>query len=441
MYLKLAVRNAKRSAVDYLLYIFTVTILISIMCLSNCMAAFGAAAGFQTASLPLLIVLIMVAMVDYIKTFMLKQRAKEFAIYMLMGMEKRILSLLFCIELSIIGAVCFLLGVLFGVGVYYLCFYAAHSGVEDQCTFSVMISSIFQTFVCFCLAELLSSLHMRRKLYKLQINRLMKEKCRNRPLKTIKLNAWGAWLIVCIFTVLTMLCGMVFIPDNKGDVLLSFLSVPVLGSIFVFYRWIYAYFFNKRLACSEELCQGTRLYRIAEMTTDAYTSAGINFIFCTCLLCSAASFVFGVLLLNPNISVFSSDSQQWMGVLQINLCIIFLVIYFFILSTLQIVELKRQAGHLKIMYCMGKNQIELRALIKTGILIKLFAPAFMCFVLLGITAPFANVKLNTMLPAAMHNMVFDALAGFIVCFIVLELSYFVIIYRIGGRYIKGSITR
>lgn len=441
MYLKLALRNAKRSAFDYLLYIFTVTILIAIMCISNCIAAFGeVVAGFQTASLSLLLVFIMVMLVDYINNFMVKQRAKELATYMLLGMEKRKLSLMFFIELSIIGAVCFVLGIVLGMGVYYLCFHSIQTGVENQFVFMVMANSFAQTFVYFCLVELLATLRMKQKLFRLQINQLMNEKRQNQSLKTSKLKHLGVWFITSLSVFFAMLCGIVFIPDNKGDMLISILAMPMLCSIFMFYKWVYTYFSTKRVACTAELYQGIRLYHIAEITSNAKTSASINFIFCSCLLFSATSFVFGVFLLNPNISVFSSANQQWMGFLQISICIIFMVIYFSILSLLQIVELKQQAGRLKILHYMGKNNLELRALVRTQILTKLFLPTFMCFVLIGISAPLLNIKINAVIPTAMHNMVLGALGGFIVCFIVLYMSYFIVVYTIGGRYIKGCIT-
>ena len=90
MYLKLAVRNARRSVMDYLLYMVTMIVLLSIICISNCIALWGnIQAKFQTASLPLLMVLIMVFLMSYINNFMVKQRAKEFATYLLLGMKKR----------------------------------------------------------------------------------------------------------------------------------------------------------------------------------------------------------------------------------------------------------------------------------------------------------------------------------------------------------------
>ncbi len=89
MYLKLSIRNAKRSFTNYLLYIVTVIGLLAIMEVSNCIAIMGELADFQVISLPLLITIIQAILVGYMDTFMLKQRAKEFANYLLLGMGKR----------------------------------------------------------------------------------------------------------------------------------------------------------------------------------------------------------------------------------------------------------------------------------------------------------------------------------------------------------------
>ena len=119
MYLKLAFRNAKRSITDYFLYIFSMVVLTSVICLSNCIANWGdMQAGFETMALPLLIMVIMVLLITYINMFIVKQRSKEFATYMLLGMEKGKLSLTFLCELSLVGIICFLLGLLLGIASY-----------------------------------------------------------------------------------------------------------------------------------------------------------------------------------------------------------------------------------------------------------------------------------------------------------------------------------
>ena len=163
MYLKLALRNTKRSMLDYLLYMASMVMLTSIIFLSNCIADTGdMQAGFQTMALPLLIVLIMAVFANYINHFVIRQRAKEFATYMLLGMEKDKLSLVFLLELSVIGLVCFLLCAALGTGIFSA-----------------------------CCVEILSIFFMKRKIYKLQIVELIREKQRKQPLDADNKTFWS----------------------------------------------------------------------------------------------------------------------------------------------------------------------------------------------------------------------------------------------------------
>ena len=114
MYLKLTLRNARRSALDYLLYIFTLIVLMAIMSFSNCVSDFAGGIGFQAVALPILIVIIMSVLVNFVNVYMIKLRAKEFATYMLLGIEKRKLTFMFLGELMLIGLVCYLIGTIIG---------------------------------------------------------------------------------------------------------------------------------------------------------------------------------------------------------------------------------------------------------------------------------------------------------------------------------------
>lgn len=138
--------------------------LTSVICLSNCIANWGdMQAGFQTMALPLLIVLIMVALVNYINIFIVKQRAKEFATYMLLGMEKDKLSVVFLCELLLIGLICFLFAAALGVGIFSICCFTILQGAGEQSILQIILKSILQTFAYFCCVEVLSILFMKEK--------------------------------------------------------------------------------------------------------------------------------------------------------------------------------------------------------------------------------------------------------------------------------------
>lgn len=114
-------RNARRSFVNYLLYVAAMTVLLAIIEISNCIAIIGELAGFQVISLPLLIAVIQIVLVGYIDLFLLKQRAKEFASYLLLGMEKRRLTRLF------------LCGFLYGRSMFYT--FLFWGLIETVCSF------------------------------------------------------------------------------------------------------------------------------------------------------------------------------------------------------------------------------------------------------------------------------------------------------------------
>ena len=437
MYLKLALRNTKRSLLDYLLYISSMVMLTSIIFLSNCIANWGnMQAGFQTIALPLLIVMIMAVLVNYINHFIIKQRAKEFATYMLLGMEKDKLSLVFLCELSVIGLVCFLLGVVLGTGIFTICCHTLLQETGSHSILRIILKSVLQTFVYFCFVEILSIFFMKRKIYKLQIVQLMREKQRNQPLGAGKKSFWGWMLMISFFSYLALLSGISFMPVGIMSVSISIISLPMLVCVFSFYRWLYAFIAHLRLSQADALFQGNRLYQIAEMTGGSKTGANVNTIFCICFIFSAAAFVFGSFLLSPDIYIFEKTEQQWMGFLQISICIIFMIIYFSVLSLLQIIDLKRETRNMQLLFYMGKNQSGLKYLICTQVLIKLFTPILMSFIILWTAAPFVNYKLNTILP--IHNHLLKAVGGFMVCFFVLYLCYFGVVYMVNMRYIKFS---
>ena len=81
----------------------SLTVLTGVMTLAQMAAALGDRAGLETASLPLLVGLILVVLLRYVSRFILRQRAQEFALYLLMGMERRHLAWMFFLEFFLLG--------------------------------------------------------------------------------------------------------------------------------------------------------------------------------------------------------------------------------------------------------------------------------------------------------------------------------------------------
>lgn len=436
MYFKLSIRNAKRSIVNYLLYITTMTILLSIMEVSNCIAIAGKIqAGFQTISLPILIALFLVILVGYMDSFMLKQRAKEFASYLLLGMEKSKLSYMFLCEFLIIGIACFIAGVLIGFGIYAaLCIAVLQK--EMEMNLSLFGWSILQTFFYFCLAECLGAFRKKNMIDKLQIRELIYEKDRNQKISSgNRYKRWGIVFMIDFVCLIGLLCAIVFLSPYMAFPILSVIAIPLLSSVFVFYKWLFGYFYAIRQEQPGFLYHKNRLYMIGQITSSLKTSAVINIILCVCLLFSAMSFFCGAIMLQPGMNLFDTNSQQWMGVLQISLCLIFLVIYFSVLSLLQIVELKRESKGIQVLSYFGKSNKQIKELVKKQIAGRLLMPMLMTLFVLLFGIPLVNLKLNLLLPVVMHNILLRAAFYFAVCFLFFYACYFFVVYTISKQYV------
>lgn len=106
MYAKLALRNVKRSAKDYLIYV--ITLILSVGLFYGFMSI---ASPYYNESLPVkinleilnkamriavpIVALLVVFLISYVNTYMLRRKQKEFAVQTIIGMEQRTVAFFF----------------------------------------------------------------------------------------------------------------------------------------------------------------------------------------------------------------------------------------------------------------------------------------------------------------------------------------------------------
>ena len=119
MYVKLALRNAKRSARDYLIYFITIAMTMSLIFAYNLMLYSDEIRGLSSSMDSMTQIIGMVTMmvafitgwlIHYTTRFILQRRSREFGTYLLLGMEKTTISRMFLIENLIIGLLALLCG-------------------------------------------------------------------------------------------------------------------------------------------------------------------------------------------------------------------------------------------------------------------------------------------------------------------------------------------
>ncbi len=219
MFAKLALRNVRRSAKDYLVYFVTMTVVVALMFAFNSLLfakdiqEMVDEVGILTVMLGLatfFIVIIVAWLINYMLRFIMEKRSREFGIYLLLGMEKRQIAQLYMRENMLLGAAAFLAGLVFGMLVQQILMAVLYSMILMEFRISIRIDRqcIVMTALCYAGCYLLALLRCKRKLRKMNIHGLINAERQNEavkesheeikrwllPLSIVFLLFFGVWL-------------------------------------------------------------------------------------------------------------------------------------------------------------------------------------------------------------------------------------------------------
>lgn len=190
---KLAFRNMKRSAGDYLVYTLTMTVVTALMYAFNSLIFQNVMETSEMAIMmkamlgmaTVFIVLIVAWLINYMVHFMLEKRSAEFGIYMLLGMKKKTISRLYMRENIFLGTLSFIVGIPLGIlfQQVLLAVMSAMVYMEYKIQISFNIWTILMTVLCYGGCYLLALISCRRKFRKMNISSLMNAKRKNEEIK------------------------------------------------------------------------------------------------------------------------------------------------------------------------------------------------------------------------------------------------------------------
>ena len=190
---KLAFRNMKRSAGDYLVYTLTMTVVTALMYAFNSLIFQNVIETSEMAIMmkamlgmaTVFIVLIVAWLINYMVHFMLEKRSAEFGIYMLLGMKKKTISRLYMRENILLGALSFIVGIPLGIlfQQVLLAVMSAMVYMEYKIQISFNIWTILMTVLCYGGCYLLALISCRRKFRRMNISSLMNAKRKNEEIK------------------------------------------------------------------------------------------------------------------------------------------------------------------------------------------------------------------------------------------------------------------
>lgn len=184
MLTKLALRNARRSFRDYLIYLMTMVFITAMMfafdsmIFSDTVREICTEAGMLGAMLGMatfFIVLIIIWLVHYMVKFMAEKRSREFATYLLLGFRKKQIANLFLKETILLGLVAFVIGLIPGMFLQQILTTLIYAMVNAD--YSIQLEwkagTLLMTAGIYCGSYLLALFRNKRRFKKMNIRDMM----------------------------------------------------------------------------------------------------------------------------------------------------------------------------------------------------------------------------------------------------------------------------
>ncbi len=255
MLAKLALRNVKRSARDYLVYFLTMTFVTALMFAFNTVI-FSRDFQHRINSVALMSMLIIVAtvfvviiiawLINYMVRFMLQKRSREFGTYLLLGMRKKMISHLYIRENMALGAGAFLCGMLLGLLLQQILLSILFSMIQEQYHLHLYLDvrCIVMTISCYAGCYFLALLRCSRKFRKMNIRDLMYAGQQNEEIRESREEV-KKWLLPLSVFLLCAFGFRLFSGEewNSGSILCFLIGLILV--IYLFYMglcsWIVCY--------------------------------------------------------------------------------------------------------------------------------------------------------------------------------------------------------
>lgn len=252
---KLAFRNVRRSARDYLVYFLTMTFVTALMFAFNTVI-FSERVGkmFEVAGLmagmigmaTFFIVLIIAWLINYMVRFILEKRSREFGLYLLIGMRKKEVARLYLRESLLMGTAAFCLGLLLGFLLQQILLAILYGMLKMDQPLGIEWNGwcFLMTFLCYFGCYFLALFRCKRRFRKMNIRDLMDAQHRGEEIREGKIGRRKVWLPVSLLA-LALLEGALYLGFIRDGGSIAGFLVGLVVFIYLFYvgisAWVVGY--------------------------------------------------------------------------------------------------------------------------------------------------------------------------------------------------------
>lgn len=219
MLCKLAWGNVRRAGRDYLVYLLTLTLGVTVFYAFNTVSMQVDIAGIEEAGLSELmgtmlgyltyfLAAVMAFLMVYANNFIMKRRKKEFGLYQVLGMGRGRVAVIMALETVIVSLSAFVAGIVLGVGLSQLMTFFTASLFKTQIAdfhFFFSVHAFNLTLACMAVMFVLTLLLNLRAVRRTRLIELMGAERRNESIKTR-----NPWIAIAIFAVGVALVGVAY---------------------------------------------------------------------------------------------------------------------------------------------------------------------------------------------------------------------------------------
>lgn len=219
MLCKLAWGNVRRAGRDYLVYLLTLALGVTVFYAFNTISMQVDIAGIDEeglaqvmgsilGDLTYFLAGVMAFLMVYANNFIMKRRKKEFGLYQVLGMGRGRVATIMALETVIVSVVAFVAGIVLGVGLSQLMTFFTASLFKTQIAnfhFFFSVHAFNLTLACMLVMFVLTLLLNLRAVRRTKLIELMGAERRNESIKTR-----NPWIAIAIFAVGVVLVGVAY---------------------------------------------------------------------------------------------------------------------------------------------------------------------------------------------------------------------------------------
>lgn len=219
MLCKLAWGNVRRAGRDYLVYLLTLTLGVTVFYAFNTISmqvdiagidekGLAQVMGSMLGNLTYFLAGVMAFLMVYANNFIMKRRKKEFGLYQVLGMGRGRVATIMALETVIVSVVAFVAGIVLGVGLSQLMTFFTASLFKTQIAnfhFFFSVHAFNLALACMLVMFVLTLLLNLRAVRRTKLIELMGAERRNESIKTR-----NPWIAIAIFVVGVALVGVAY---------------------------------------------------------------------------------------------------------------------------------------------------------------------------------------------------------------------------------------